>query len=63
MSIFAHCLKGLVSVLTISSSPLYRYPYRYPGEAFRGDWQRLGKDLLYAMDRWETEQGSDGHGE
>ena len=51
MEFLLNCLRGLVSVLTISSSPLYRYPYRNAAEAFRGDWQKIGQDLSMALDK------------
>lgn len=44
-------LTGIVSALTISAPPLYRYPYRNSAEAFRGDWQRLAKDMESALDK------------
>lgn len=53
MLIIRELLKGIVSVMTISPSPLYRYPYRNSAEAFKGDWARLGKDVVYIF-----EQGS-----
>lgn len=51
MSAFREFLKGVVSVLTIMPSPLYRYPYRNSAEAFRGDWSRIGKDIDYVFDK------------
>jgi hypothetical protein len=50
MSAIREFLKGIVSVLTIMPSPLYRYPYRNSAEAFRGDWSRIGKDIDYVFD-------------
>jgi len=38
-------LAGICSTLSISSSELYRYPYRSASEAFGGDWKRIGKDI------------------
>ncbi len=47
-------LKGVVSVLTVTSSPLYRYPYRNASEAFRGDWKRIGTDVEGAFQALEA---------
>lgn len=51
-------IKGLVSTLIIPSSELYRYPYRNAGEAFRGDWKRIGGDItrsLQYLEEYDTE--------
>jgi hypothetical protein len=40
---------GLISALTLSNTPLYRYPYRNSQEAFRSDWKRIGKDIEMAQ--------------
>jgi hypothetical protein len=48
--------KGIVSVLTVTSSPLYRYPYRNASEAFRGDWKRIGSDIDGAFQSLESKQ-------
>ncbi len=50
---------GLVSVMTVMPSPLYRYPYRNAAEAFRGDWKRIGKDIDYVMDEAKGESDGD----
>lgn len=56
MKIIFEFLKGIVSVLTITPPPLYRYPYRNSAEAFRGDWKRLGEDV-YAVMEQESQHG------
>ncbi len=43
-------LGGVMSVLNITSSPLYRYPYRNTGEAMRGDWLKIGNDIDAAVE-------------
>jgi hypothetical protein len=44
-----HLLRGLFSGIASAFSfpvaPLYRYPYFRSGEAFRGDWLRIGEDV------------------
>ena len=45
MSVFKGLLYGVVSSLTLTSPPLYRYPYRSALQAFRGDWKRIGGDI------------------
>lgn len=57
MSVIREFLKGVVSVLTVMPSPLYRYPYRNSAEAFRGDWGRIGKDIAYVFEQPEKEDG------
>lgn len=59
MSAFREFLKGVVSVLTINPSPLYRYPYRNSAEAFRGDWSRIGKDIEYVFEKSSPEEARD----
>lgn len=59
MSALREFLKGIVSVLTIFPSPLYRYPYRNSAEAFRGDWSRIGKDISYIYDETKQDKSSD----
>ena len=46
-------LSGICSTLSISSSELYRYPYRSASEAFGGDWKRIGKDIEAAIEELE----------
>lgn len=52
-------LKGIVSVLTVMPSPLYRYPYRNSAEAFRGDWGRIGKDIEFVFHQMKKDDASD----
>jgi hypothetical protein len=53
-------LLGMVSAFSFPVAPLYRYPYYFPSEAFRGDWTRINKDVelalseAYNMDAKET---------
>lgn len=47
--LLSHLLRGVVSTLTFTSSPLYRYPYRSAAEAFRGDAKRIGGDITGAI--------------
>ncbi len=46
-------IKGMMSTLTVSSSELYRYPYRNAAEAFRGDWKRIGGDIKQVLRQQE----------
>lgn len=57
MSVLGEFLKGIVSVMTVLPSPLYRYPYRNSAEAFRGDWGRIGKDISFVFEQPEKEDG------
>ncbi len=43
-------LQGMGSILSVNSAALYRYPHRQSGEALRGDWLRIGKDIENAWD-------------
>lgn len=52
MTIFKNFSDGLLSVLRVTAAPmLYRYPYRNPGEAFRGDMGRIGEDIDNVMNK------------
>ncbi len=53
MSFSDEFLRGVVSVLKITSPPLYRYPYRNSMEAFRGDWKHIGSDIESAFQSFE----------
>lgn len=55
MKFFRLLLGGMVSVFTLGSSPLYRYPYRNEAEGLSGDLQRLGKDIANTLD-WDDEE-------
>ncbi|MDG1286758.1 MAG: hypothetical protein P8P30_04240 [Rickettsiales bacterium] len=48
-------LAGICSTLSISSSELYRYPYRSASEAFAGDWKRIGKDIEAGIEELVTD--------
>lgn len=60
-------LKGffdtIVGVMTLSSPPLYRYPYRNSLEAFRSDWKHIGRDIEAAQKRFEGETGGENDNE
>ncbi len=43
-------VRGMGSVLSVNKSALYRYPYYNSGEALRGDWLKIGKDINNTMD-------------
>jgi len=43
-------LLGMGSVLSLSASELYRYPYRAPYQGFAGDWKRMGDDVAAALE-------------
>lgn len=51
-------VKGIMSVLSVGSSPLYRYPYRNAAEAFRGDMNRIARDVNNALERLEQDKHS-----
>lgn len=55
MSLLIQTLRGVVSVLSISASPLYRYPYRDANEAFRGDWKRIAGDVERTLTRLKSD--------
>lgn len=60
VSAFKEFFRGMMSVLTLAPPPLYRYPYRNSGEAFRGDWSRIGKDVSTFFDKQQsTVHGND----
>lgn len=46
-------LSGLGAALQFTASPLYRSPYRNSGEALRGDWLRIGKDIESTLNKEE----------
>lgn len=48
-------LQGMGSILSVNTAALYRYPHRQSGEAFRGDWLRIGKDIENAWDENDDE--------
>jgi len=58
---YYHFFKGffdtVVGALTLSSPPLYRYPYRNSLEAFRSDWKHIGSDIIAARQHYEGESG------
>jgi hypothetical protein len=45
----AQVIQGVISTLTVASSPLYRYPYRSAEEAFRGDAKKITGDIEHAI--------------
>ncbi len=52
---YSEFLRGLATVLSFTSSPLYRYPYRNSAEAMWGDWKRIGDDIQSAMNILDDE--------
>lgn len=46
-------VRGLVFSLTLTSPPLFRYPYRNSMEAFRSDWKRIGGDVEASFQAFE----------
>lgn len=42
---------GTARLFTITTPPLYRYPYRNSAEGLRGDMGRIGKDIAYLMEK------------
>lgn len=53
---FRQCMGGVSAVLTISSTPLYRFPYRNSMEAMVGDWRRIGKDISAVMEKLDERE-------
>ncbi len=51
MDLVHQIFKGTISFMSVFASPLYRYPYRNSGEALRGDWLKLGKDIESSIDK------------
>ena len=49
-------LKGVISVLTVTNPPLYRYPYRNTFEAFRSDWKHIGSDIIASTQHFSSSQ-------
>lgn len=49
MSVTKGFITSMISALTMTSPPLYRYPYRNAHEAFRSDWKRISGDIEAAM--------------
>ena len=60
MSLIKGLVNGIVCSLTMSSPPLYRYPYRNTLEAFRSDWKRIGGDIDAAMRSMNGQGQSEG---
>lgn len=54
-------VRGLVFSLTLTSPPLYRYPYRNSVEAFRGDGKHIAGDVeaTFRMLEGQQEQGTE----
>lgn len=52
-------VRGLVFSLTLTSPPLFRYPYRNSMEAFRSDWKRIGGDVEAAFQAFEGASGKE----
>jgi hypothetical protein len=54
-------IHGIVSAFTLTSPPLYRYPYRNSLEAFRSDWKHIGKDIEASGQPFEGPGAGDQH--
>jgi hypothetical protein len=52
----AELARGMMSVLTVTNPPLYRYPYRSSAEAFRGDFKRIAEDMAEAFHALEIHE-------
>lgn len=63
MSFSEGFVRGLVLSLTLTSPPLYRYPYRNSMEAFRSDWKHIGGDIEAAFRSFEGAVEGDEHHE
>lgn len=50
MQFLRQIFAGIGAPLRVSSSPLYRYPYRDSMQALAGDWKRVGKDIAASVD-------------
>ena len=56
MNVIGNFVKGLFSVLHVTSVPmLYRYPYRTSAEGLKSDWNRIGGDIESVMGKLEAE--------
>ncbi len=58
MSLLNGLLKGIASTLTVSSPPLYRYPFRNAMEGFRSDWKHISADVEAAVQIFEGNKDS-----
>lgn len=56
-------MRGMVLSMTLTSPPLYRYPYRNSMEAFRSDWKRIGGDVEAAFQAFEGATEKEQHDE
>ena len=43
----------MVGAFSFPVAPLYRYPHYKSGEALRGDWLKIGKDIEAALTEGE----------
>lgn len=50
---FRGLLLGIISSFSFQVAPLYRYPYYQSGEALRGDWMKIGKDVEASLTHGE----------
>lgn len=51
MGLLHSFLSAIPSITAMTASPLYRYPYRWADEAWRGDWKRIGQDVATFYDK------------
>ncbi|MCI5049602.1 MAG: hypothetical protein MRY32_04645 [Rickettsiales bacterium] len=49
MAFILNMLGGMMSVLTLRSSGVYRYPYRNSMEGLGGDFKRVASDISYII--------------
>lgn len=47
---------GMFSTLSVSSSELYRYPYRNTQEALQGDSKRIAKDINAVLEQLQNDE-------
>lgn len=54
MRVIGEFVKGFLSVLKVTSSPLlYRYQYRNSADGLRKDWLNIGNDIHSVIGRLE----------
>ncbi len=55
MSIVKGFMQGMISAFTVTTPPLYRYPYRNASEAFRGDSKQIARDIEAVLNELDEE--------
>jgi hypothetical protein len=56
VNFFRGLLLGMGSVFRFPAAFIYRYPYYFPAEAFRGDWGKINKDIQIAFGKGDTDE-------